>query len=216
VATAATIPASMVFGRSERAVRVDWGGLLVGQLEFYWDVHLRPRLDGLTDEEYFWEPVEGCWSLRPAADGSYRLDQQLPEPTPPPVTTIAWRLVHVGATCFANRASTFFGDGSVPEDADMFDHRHVPAELPGDATQAVAFLERSYRHWHDGIAGLDDEGLGRPLGPKGGPYAEDPMAELIAHINREVMHHGAEIGLLRDLYRASGATTRDSRLVPRS
>jgi hypothetical protein len=57
-------------------------GLLVGQLEFYWDVHLRPRLDGLTDEEYFWEPVEGCWSLRPAADGSYRLDQQLPEPTP--------------------------------------------------------------------------------------------------------------------------------------
>jgi hypothetical protein len=82
VATAATIPASMVFGRSERAVRVDWGGLLVGQLEFYWDVHLRPRLDGLTDEEYFWEPVEGCWSLRRAADGSYRLDQQLPEPTP--------------------------------------------------------------------------------------------------------------------------------------
>jgi hypothetical protein len=51
VATAATIPASMVFGRSERAVRVDWGGLLVGQLEFYWDVHLRPRLDGLTDED---------------------------------------------------------------------------------------------------------------------------------------------------------------------
>jgi hypothetical protein len=42
------------------------------------------------------------------------------------------------------------------------------------------------------------------------------MAELIAPINREVMHHGAEIGLLRDLYRATGATTRDSRLVPRS
>jgi hypothetical protein len=216
VATAAYHPGVDGLGRSERAVRVDWGGLLVGQLEFYWEVHLRPRLEGLTDEEYFWEPVEGCWSLRRAADGSYRLDQQLPEPTPPPVTTIAWRLVHVGATCFANRASTFFGDGSVPEDADMFDPRHVPAELPGDATQAVAFLERSYRHWHDGIASLDDEGLGRPLGPKGGPYAEDPMAELIAHINREVMHHGAEIGLLRDLYRATGARTRDSRLVPRS
>jgi hypothetical protein len=42
------------------------------------------------------------------------------------------------------------------------------------------------------------------------------MAALIAHINREVMHHGAEIGLLRDLYRASGATTRGSRLVPRT
>jgi hypothetical protein len=96
----------------------------------------------------------------------------------------------------------------------MFDPRHVPADLPGGAAEAVAFLERCYRRWHDGIAGLDEEGLARPLGPTGGPYAEDPMAELIAHINGEVMPHGAEIALLRDLYRATGATTRDSRLVP--
>jgi hypothetical protein len=27
------------------------------------------------------------------------------------------------------------------------------------------------------------------------------MAALIVHINREVMHHGGEIGVLRDLYR---------------
>jgi hypothetical protein len=106
---------------SGHGMRVDWGRLLVGQLEFYWEVHLRPRLDGLTDEEYFWEPVEGCWSLRPGPEGGWRLDQQDPEPSPPPVTTIAWRLVHVGATCLANRASAFFGDGSVPADADMFD-----------------------------------------------------------------------------------------------
>ena len=193
---------------------VDWGRLLVGQLEFYWDVHLRPRLDGLTDEEYFWEPVEGCWNLRPGPDGVYRLDQQRPEPSPPPLTTIAWRLVHVGAECFANRASTFFGDGSVPEDADMADPRHVPTDLPGSADEAIAFLERTYRQWHGGISSLDEEGLRAPLGRKGGPYANDPMAGLIVHINREVMHHGAEIGLLRDLYRATGAKTRGSRLVP--
>ena len=200
-------------------MQLDWGRLLVGQLEFYWDVHLRPRLEGLTDEEYFWEPVESCWSLHRDAGGRWRLDGAWPEasppPSPPPVTTIAWRLVHVGATCLANRASAFFGDGSLPADADMFDPRHVPADLPGGAEAAVAFLERAYRRWHDGVAGLDDEGLRRPLGPRGGPYAEDPMAELIAHINREVMHHGAEIALLRDLYRATGATGRDSRLVPR-
>jgi hypothetical protein len=28
------------------------------------------------------------------------------------------------------------------------------------------------------------------------------MAALIVHVNRETMHHGAEICLLRDLYRA--------------
>ena len=195
---------------------LDWGRLLVGQLAFYWDVHLRPRLDGLTDEEYFWEPVEGCWSLRRGADGRYRLDGERRDPAPPPLTTIAWRLVHVGATCLANRASTFFGDAHVPADADMFDSRHVPADLPGDADAGVAFLERSYRRWRDGVAGLDEEGLRRPLGPRGGPYAGDPMAELVAHINREVLHHGAEIALLRDLYRATGASSRDSRLVPRS
>ena len=26
------------------------------------------------------------------------------------------------------------------------------------------------------------------------------MAELVLHINREMLHHGAEIALLRDLY----------------
>jgi hypothetical protein len=29
------------------------------------------------------------------------------------------------------------------------------------------------------------------------------MAALILHINREAIHHGAEVSLLRDLYRAS-------------
>ena len=193
---------------------MNWGALLVDQLDFYWQVHLRPRLEGLTDEEYFWEPVADCWSLRLDAGGRYRLDGQRPEPAPPPVTTIAWRLVHIGAGCLANRASAFFGDGSVPEDATMLDPRHVPAELPGSAGEAIAFLEWAYRWWHDGIAALDEAGLQAPLGPRGGRYAADPMAGLIAHINREVMHHGGEICLLRDLYRATGTTSRHSRLIP--
>ncbi|GAA1040446.1 hypothetical protein GCM10009557_61800 [Virgisporangium ochraceum] len=29
----------------------------------------------------------------------------------------------------------------------------------------------------------------------------EPMAMLVLHVNREVIHHGAEIALLRDLYR---------------
>ena len=192
----------------------NWGPLLVGQLEFYWDVHLRPRLEGLTGEECFWEPVAGCWSLRRGADGHYALDGQRPAPSPPPVTTIAWRLVHLGALCLANRASAFFGDGSVPDDADMFDPRHVPDDLPASAAEGIAFLELAYQKWHDGIAALDDDELQAPLGPKGGPFAADPMAGLVLHISREVMHHGGEICLLRDLYRASGATSRHSRLIP--
>jgi hypothetical protein len=32
------------------------------------------------------------------------------------------------------------------------------------------------------------------------------MAALVLHINREIIHHGAEIALLRDLYRHSPLT----------
>ena len=47
---------------------------------------------------------------------------------------------------------------------------------------------------------LTDEDLQRPCGPAEGPYAEHSMAELVLHINREVIHHGAEIACTRDLY----------------
>ncbi len=32
------------------------------------------RTSGLSDEEYFWEPVVGCWTLRPGDDGRWQLD----------------------------------------------------------------------------------------------------------------------------------------------
>jgi hypothetical protein len=50
------------------------------------------------------------------------------------------------------------------------------------------------------VRGLAADGLVRPCGPAEGPYAESSMAELVLHINREMLHHGAEIALLRDLY----------------
>jgi hypothetical protein len=46
---------------------LDWKGMAIEQLEWYWGTLLRPRLEGLTDEEHFWEPVAGCWSIRPRA-----------------------------------------------------------------------------------------------------------------------------------------------------
>nr|WP_229836972.1 DinB family protein [Dactylosporangium sucinum] len=185
----------------------------MAQLEFYWDMHLRPRLNGLTDEEYCWEPVAGCWSVRAATDGRFRIDGPAAQADPPPVTTIAWRMMHIAVGCFAIRSSAFFGDGSVPDDADMFDPRHEPADLPSTAAGGVAFLEDAYRQWHGHISTLGETAMRTPLGPKGAYFSAEPMAALIVHINRETMHHGGEIGVLRDLYRATGATTRDSRLT---
>ena len=38
------------------------------------------------------------------------------------------------------------------------------------------------------------------VGPAEGPFAEAPMAALVQHINREMIHHLAEVALLRDLW----------------
>ncbi len=51
---------------------------------------------------------------------------------------------------------------------------------------------------------LGRDGLARPCGRSEGPYGEYPLAALVLHINREALHHGAEIALLRDLHRAKG------------
>ena len=172
-----------------------WRAEVVDQLDLYWQHHLAPRLAGLTDDEYFWEPVKDCWSLRTAADGGATLDGQEGEqdPDPPPVTTIAWRMTHVSFHVLGVRTSSHFSDGSLTMQT---------AELPVTADDAVATLERHYLGGRDAVAALDGAALARAMGDAEGPWSKRPMATLLLHVNREVMHHGAEICLLRDLYRA--------------
>lgn len=185
-----------------------WGDELRRQLEFYWDMHLWPRLQGLTDDEYWWEPVSGCWSLRPDDEGVLRHEFWPVDPPVPPVTTIAWRIVHIGRDVLGTRARAFFGDPSLPEgalpaeDLAMYDERWWPESLPATSEEALAFLDKTYTLWRNGVRALDDDALLLPLGPKGDHHADQSMGALLLHVNREVLAHGAEICLLRDLYRA--------------
>jgi hypothetical protein len=182
-------------------VRIDWTEQLADQLDWHWCNQLRPRLDGLTDDEYRWEPVPGMWSIRPrgtstapiaVGSGDFTLDYAFPAPDPAPVTTIAWRMFHVIIGCFALRAESHFGGPHV----DFADY-----DYPGDAATALARLDAAYELWITGVRGLGPDDLRRPCGPAEDPYGDSPMAGLVVHINREVIHHGAEIALLRDLYR---------------
>jgi hypothetical protein len=169
---------------------IDWTAKLADQLDFHWTNQLRPRLDGLTDDEYLWEPVDGAWSVRPGADG-FRIDFAWPPPKPEPVTTIAWRLGHIIVGVFGVRAASHFGGPPAAYDTWPW---------AGTAHEALAQLDEAYANWMRGVRGLDAAGLARPCGPAEGPYAAEPLAVLILHINREAIHHGAEIALLRDLY----------------
>ena len=45
-----------------------WTEELLEQLTWHWDNHARPRLNGLTDDEYLWEPVPGDHGAHGAFD----------------------------------------------------------------------------------------------------------------------------------------------------
>ncbi|OBB29022.1 DinB family protein [Mycolicibacterium elephantis] len=161
--------------------------LFADQLDFHWTHQLRPRLDGLSDDEYFWEPVPGCWTVR--RDGS--IDFAYPPLEPAPFTTIAWRLAHVIVGVLAVRNYSHFGG---PEAS------YETWQYATDAATALSQLDDAYARWIAGVRGLSEEDLDRPVGPAEGPWAEYPMSMLVLHINREVIHHGAEIACIRDLY----------------
>src|SRR5689334_9750464 len=98
--------------RRRTMATIDWLKELADQLEFHWQYSLRRRLAGLTDEEYFWEPVPGCWSIRPIGDGRFSYEQTSPAPDPPPFTTIAWRIGHIAGSVLERRITNHFGAGN--------------------------------------------------------------------------------------------------------
>ena len=168
----------------------------------------RSRLAGLTDDEYFWEPVPGCCTIRRTDSGVYRADDA-DRPTPvlrpatgagdPPFTTIAWRLWHLTETYGGKRNPQWLGVERAPGGFERDD----PA--PGSAAQALAVLDRAHAFWQDVLRELPTARWWEPLGPIAGPYAEDDKAALVLHQLDEQIHHGAELGVLRDLYRRSSA-----------
>ena len=164
--------------------------LLLEQLDFHWNQMLMPRLKGLTDEEYLWEPYPDCWSIGRREDGSWQPDRGKPiPPEPEPLTTIAWRMAHIAEMLMRRSANQFGAGGFVPD-------------MAGTADNAVARMRSGYADWMGGLEALDDSELERPTGKTEGPYADWPLAALVQHMNRELIHHGAEVALLRDLYRA--------------
>ncbi|WP_211236575.1 DinB family protein [Arthrobacter castelli] len=179
---------------------INWNAELRSQLEWHWTNQLRPRLADLTDEEYFWEPVRGSWNVRPRGQstapmavgaGAYTIDFAIPEPTPAPVTTIAWRIGHLVVGVFGARNASHFDGPAI----DYENHNYAAT-----AADSLDQLDAGYSRWIDGVTGLGHDELAEPCGPAEGPFADWSMAALVLHIHREVLHHGAEIALLRDLY----------------
>jgi hypothetical protein len=189
-------------------VSMSWNRQHHDQLDWHWRTQLRPRLGGLTDGEYFWEPVPGCWGVRRRGEssapaglgaGDCLIDLAGRDLDPPPVTTIAWRLAHIMAGCFVMRLDNgeLGGPGAYRGScrAGCGAFTWAPA-----AQDALDQLDELCLKWRRAVRLVGEEGLERPC-----EIRDEPLSTLVLHINREVIHHGAEIALLRDLFRAKFA-----------
>ena len=108
------------------------------------------------------------------------------------MTTIAWRLAHLTVGLAQTNCIHFDGP---PAEVATFDYS-------GTAEEALQQLDDAFDRWIDGVKSLGQEGLAEPQGPTASPaFANAPMVRLIMYTGVELIHHGAEICLLRDLYR---------------
>ena len=164
----------------------------------------RWHVEGLTDDEYFWEPVPRCWSVRPRAAavspgpcgrGDWVIDGEWPLSTDPPVTTIAWRVVHLAAWTDVYRDWTF---ASATES-------YVTIEVPGELTASVQWLHRAQDSFRTEVDAMDDSDFERERPAHWGQTF--PIGALVWQIAVEHLHHGAEIGVIRDLHRGYGRRT---------
>jgi hypothetical protein len=161
----------------------------------------------ITDAEYLWEPVPNSWSIRRHADGpgpsatrltgagEWGFESAPPADVwPPPVTTIAWRLWHL-TEMLTLRADHTIGSHSLTREG---------FRVSGDVGTALTAFDAGATAWRRALTSADDVALdtvGRSTYPYGSD-PDDPFIDLVWWMNQELLHHGAEIALLRDLYRA--------------
>ena len=157
-----------------------------------WLRRVRERLDGLSEDEYLWEPVPGCWSVRPTPDGPRSIAS-----SPIPILRRSPRSRGACGTS-PSSASTATRPECSAVTAPISTDRHFTLE----ASEAVDILERAAANFRAGLVDKGPNWLFDQLGPKYGPYAEATFLGLMLHVIDELVHHGAEVALLRDLYRA--------------
>ena len=174
--------------------------MAVGQLGFSW-LELAGRLASVTQEEFTWEPRPG--SLSVVRRGSERTARTLgvgewvaewPEAADDPgPRTIAWLVAHLTEAYFERWEWTF---GTRRQ-------RRADAVVHGEVDPARAELDRWVGAWRDGVAAVPDEDfLTVGLSQATEIDAAAPFGHLVLHMNRELIHHGAEIMTLLDLQRA--------------
>lgn len=178
----------------------------IDQLGWQLDVgrrRLQARLAGLEDEEYLWEPVEGCWNVRPRGEavsphpmgrGEWIFDYDAGQPSPAPFTTIAWRLMHLTDVLGSYHAH-LWGDPTIPDDW---------LEVAPTAAPGLALWDEHAGRFAAGLEADSDGSLAEMIRIPWWPV-EAPRWRVVGIVLDELLHHGAEMAALRDLFAKRGS-----------
>ncbi|HEX5120394.1 MAG TPA: DinB family protein [Pseudonocardiaceae bacterium] len=169
---------------------------LVVLSDFAWE-RLRDRLTGLTEDEYRWEPVAKCWTVRAAGDGTFTADGHQgtyrSAGETELFTTLPWRLHHLTVVLGEDRNGRWLRVPDAPT---------AVTEPAGTAEDALARLADAYAAWRTLLTMVSEAALTEPMGEVAGPFAESTGRAFVLHILDELIHHAAEAAMLRDLYDA--------------
>jgi hypothetical protein len=167
----------------------------------------------LSQDEFFWEPVAGSWSVRrrdecgtpnPFGTGDWVVDLDdsiaVEGKAVEPLTTIAWLFWHFGSMAGRAAELDFLGGTKSAESG-------WPSPFLGDhpvfiaSNDAVEVTQTGWRALDRAIRASTDEDLEQDTRFwGGGPPA--PGYQIIACLLNEISHHGTQVCVLRDLYRA--------------
>ena len=165
--------------------------LLAKEMDEAWSM-LCNWVDGLIDREIFWEPVPSCWTVHTNEKGIWVVDYEIPPSDPPPFTTIAWKLDHL-ASCKRMYHDYAFGEGTLQcED--------IP--VAHSAAEAITQLGEAQTKLRARLDFLNDDQLDEMSQTNWGEMW--PTWKIFWTMISHDLHHGAEIGCLRDLFQVMG------------
>ena len=144
---------------------------LLDLFDYAW-TRLSKRMDGLSDAEWAWRPIDAAAEV-----------------------TIRWRLAHIVEFLAEPRNWTWLGATPGPP-ADG-----APA---GSATEALRAASAAYASFRAVISNPGAD-LGSQIGPVAGQFGDATRRSFVLHLADELIHHAAEVALIRDLYTASAS-----------
>ena len=214
----ATADAGSRAGPYCRAVAEPRGQTLLEMMFFIELYTLNRAWNELTDEELLWQPMPGCWTVRPLEEtetatpfvvGTWAADfdadlvmAAIEGKAIEPLTSIAWLFWHV-ASLPGRAAQLNFLGGDHTADSGWTSPYIASHPIFTTAGEAVGSMRAGWRELDAALQSSSDEQLERPVRfwGYGGPGPMGTGAQVIASILNEVSHHGTQICALRDLYR---------------